>query len=45
VIVRFLQRDEIEEIWTIDRSEVHHHLYQVQQGDLVLIPAYFEVPG
>jgi predicted N-acetyltransferase YhbS len=45
MMMRPLQRDEIETIWTIDRSEVHHHIYQVQEGRLVLVPAYYEVPG
>lgn len=43
--VRPLERAEIEKIWTIDRSEVHHHLYQLQEGVLVRIPSYFEIPG
>jgi len=45
MIVRQLARDEIETIWTIDRSEVHHHIYQMHGDQLVLTPAYFEAPG
>jgi len=45
MIVRQLARNEIETIWTIDRSEVHHHIYQMRGGQLVLTPAYFEVHG
>jgi GNAT superfamily N-acetyltransferase len=45
MIVRQLARDEIETIWTIDRSEVHHQIYQIHDGRLVLIPAYFEAHG
>ena len=26
--MRLLTRDEVELIWTIDRSEVHHHTYE-----------------
>ena len=43
--IRTLIRDEIELIWAIDRSEVHHHIYKVVDGQLALVPAYFEVPG
>lgn len=42
---RQLTRDEIDLIWTIDRSEVHSHVYRVVDGRLLLVPAYFEVPG
>ena len=42
---RDLTRDEIACIWTIDRSEVHHHIYKVVDGQLLLVPAYFEIPG
>jgi GNAT superfamily N-acetyltransferase len=45
MIVRRLARHEIETIWTIDRSEVHHHIYQLRDGQLVLTPAYFEAHG
>ncbi len=45
MLTRLLARDEIETIWTIDRSEVHHHVYRVQHGELVLTPAYFNIPG
>jgi len=43
--MRRLTRDEIELIWTIDRSEVHSHIYEVRAGRLVRRPRYFEVPG
>ncbi len=43
--MRLLTRDEVELIWTIDRSEVHHHTYEVHGGQLVRTPNYFEVPG
>jgi predicted N-acetyltransferase YhbS len=42
---RPLTRDEIELIWTIDRSEVHHHVYEVRDGELVRVPRYFDIPG
>ena len=43
--MRLLTRDEVELIWTIDRSEVHHYTYELREGELVLVPNYFEVPG
>jgi predicted N-acetyltransferase YhbS len=43
--LRRLRRDEVELIWTIDRSEVHHHIYEVHGGQLVRTPKYFEIPG
>ena len=43
--MRPLTRDEVELIWTIDRSEVHHHIYEAHEGQLVLVPKYFDIPG
>lgn len=43
--LRLLKRDEVELIWTIDRSEVHHHVYELRGGQLVRTPKYFEIPG
>ena len=43
--LRRLTRDEVELLWTIDRSEVHHHTYELHGGQLVRTPNYFEVPG
>jgi GNAT superfamily N-acetyltransferase len=43
--MRLLTRDEVELIWTIDRSEVHHHIYEPRGGQLVRTPKYFEIPG
>jgi predicted N-acetyltransferase YhbS len=43
--MRLLTRDEVELMWTIDRSEVHHHTYELHGRDLVRVPNYFEVPG
>jgi GNAT superfamily N-acetyltransferase len=45
VAIRPLTREEIDLIWTIDRSEVHHNVYKVVDGRLALVPAYFEIPG
>jgi GNAT superfamily N-acetyltransferase len=43
--MRLLRRDEVELIWGIDRSEVHHHTYELRGGELVRTPNYFEIPG
>ena len=43
--MRPLTRDEVELIWTIDRSEVHHHTYELREGRLLRTPNYFEIPG
>jgi predicted N-acetyltransferase YhbS len=43
--MRRLQRDEIPTIWTIDRAEVIHRIYQLRGGELVLTPAYFDARG
>jgi GNAT superfamily N-acetyltransferase len=42
---RRLRRDEVELVWTIDRSEVHHHIYELRAGQLVRTAKYFEIPG
>jgi GNAT superfamily N-acetyltransferase len=43
--IRRLTRGEVDLIWTIDRSEVHHRIYRAVGGQLTLVPAYFEIPG
>jgi predicted N-acetyltransferase YhbS len=43
--MRLLRRDEVALMWTIDRSEVHHYVYEVHEGRLVRTPSYFEIPG
>jgi GNAT superfamily N-acetyltransferase len=43
--MRLVTRNEVELIWTIDRSEVHHHIYELHGGQLVRTPKYFEIPG
>jgi GNAT superfamily N-acetyltransferase len=45
MIIQSLARTEIETLWTIDRSEVHHHVYRMQDGQLVLTPLYFDIPS
>jgi len=42
---RELSRDEIKEIWTIDRSEVIDAAYYLENGALRLRPEHSDVPG
>jgi len=42
---RILSRDEIAEIWTIDRSEVVDAAYELRGGALVLRPVQYDVRG
>jgi predicted N-acetyltransferase YhbS len=42
---RVLERPEIQLIWTIDRSEEIHNIYVLEEGALVLKPAYFLARG
>ncbi|QND51966.1 GNAT family N-acetyltransferase [Phyllobacterium sp. 628] len=43
--LRALKRSEIEQVWTIDRSEIIENIYVLLDGKLVLQPHYFDVPG
>lgn len=43
MLERALHRDEIERIWTIDRSEIHDAIYQWRDGALHRVPAYYEI--
>lgn len=43
--LRLLKREEVQLIWTIDRSEVHHHIYELRRGQLVRTTKHFEIPG
>ncbi len=42
---RELSRDEIEQVWEIDRSEVVEAVYYLEHGSLVLKPEYFDMHG
>jgi len=42
---RALTRDEIPTIWTIDRREIVHAGYVLEDGKLALRPMYFDVQG
>ncbi len=43
--MRLLGRDELELYWTIDRREIHHNIYVMKDGEMVLTPYYFDVKG
>jgi hypothetical protein len=42
---RNLLREEIAQIWNIDRGEVIDNIYRFENGTLVLRPHHFDVPG
>ena len=42
---RLLLRDEIENVWTIDRGEVIDNIYYLEDGELVLKPEPYDVKG
>ena len=42
---RELLREEIKQVWNIDRSEVIDNFYHLENGALVLRPQHFDVPG
>lgn len=42
---RKLLREEIEQVWNIDRSEMIENIYRFENGTLVLRPHNFDVPG
>jgi predicted N-acetyltransferase YhbS len=42
---RDILREEIEQVWNIDRSEVIENIYRLENGALVLRPQYFDVRG
>lgn len=43
--IRELQREEIEKLWSIDRSEVVENIYYFRNGNLVLQPEYYNMQG
>jgi predicted N-acetyltransferase YhbS len=45
ITTRELLREEIEQIWGIDRSEVIENIYNFENGVLVLKPEHFEAQG
>ena len=45
IITRNLVPDEIEQVWSIDRSEVIDNLYYLENGALVLKPEHYDMHG
>src|SRR6266487_476013 len=45
ITIRALQRAEVAQVWTIDRSEVIHNIYVLVDGKLMLKPDYFDAKG
>ncbi|MEN9939168.1 MAG: hypothetical protein RLZZ387_5747 [Chloroflexota bacterium] len=45
LVTRPLRRDEVETVWSIDRSEVIERIYVMRDGALELKPAFFDVRG
>jgi len=45
MIIRLLEREEVPLVWQIDRREVIHNIYNLRDGELVLVPEYFDVQG
>jgi predicted N-acetyltransferase YhbS len=45
ITIRELLGEEIEQIWSIDRSEVIENVYTFENGKLVLKPEHFEAQG
>jgi GNAT superfamily N-acetyltransferase len=43
--MRLLDADEVDLIWTIDRSETHDEIYVMRDGALAIVPNHFEIPG
>jgi predicted N-acetyltransferase YhbS len=42
---RELTRDEVQQIWTIDRREVIDNVYYFENGSLVLKPEHYDMQG
>jgi predicted N-acetyltransferase YhbS len=45
LIRRRLRRDELDLLWTIDRSEVVERIYELRDGQLVSRPDFFDIRG
>jgi len=45
MIIRLLEREEVPLVWQIDRREVIHNIYNLRDGEVVLVPEYFDVQG
>ena len=45
MIYRALRREEVEQVWNIDRREVVENIYCLEDGVLTLRPDYFDIQG
>lgn len=45
MLFRELERNEVEQVWTIDRREIVENVYHLEDGELVLRPDYFDIQG
>jgi len=45
ITFRNLSRAEIPQVWSIDRSEIIENIYFLEDGEMVLKPDTFDVPG
>ncbi len=45
MIIREIERGEIEQVWTIDRREVIENVYYLRDGELVLEEEYYDMQG
>lgn len=45
MMIRQLERQEIGQIWTLDRSEVIDGIYYLEDGQLVLKPEHYDMQG
>jgi predicted N-acetyltransferase YhbS len=45
MLFRKLEGTEIELIWTIDRREIVENVYYLEDGELVLRPEFYDIPG
>lgn len=45
MIIRDLRRDELEQVWSIDRSEMIDNVYHHEGGQLVLKPGHYDIKG
>jgi predicted N-acetyltransferase YhbS len=43
--IRLLQREELADVWTIDRREVVENIYVLRDGQLALTPHNFDIRG
>jgi len=45
MIIRELHREEVEQIWEIDRGEVIDNIYYLRHGKLILTPEHYDMQG